>query len=139
MSEAIEFLKKGQVFKAQTVKGGYSFLYCRGVQQTDGLVHFIQSGVDKRAGREGRVRCYKLQPQQVLRMINGGDLEPISKDSVDWERFEGASLAASAMAKGISLDDYIEGRMTGEITPDGGESDLMPTEIPRIMREPSGE
>lgn len=110
-NQAAGFIRKGQVFKAITVKGDKTYLACAGRMQ-DGFVYFVHAGRDKNTDR---AKITKHTYAQTINAIETGDIEPIKKDEVDLEKMGLLSLGLTAMSKRMNVSDYLDKRESGEM------------------------
>jgi hypothetical protein len=85
----------GAVFEAETVKGGTNYVIFG--MDYNGFTYYFHGDKAK-----------KVNTERFKSLIDYGDLKPVAKDKVDPERIALAVLNLSAMANGLSFNDYMK-------------------------------
>lgn len=92
--------ESGQVFEAQTVKGGTNYVFFM----------FIRDYLNgkKEAYYIHGTKALKMPLQRFLDHVDAGELYPVPNDKLDPERMSLAVLGLNAMTNGLSFNDYLK-------------------------------
>jgi len=105
-----EVFNSTRVYEAETTKGAKQYLIFAKMQ--NGFVYFVQSGYNKNTGR---AKVIKQTFDYVLRAIEQGDIVPVPRDKVDIQKITAAALGLTAMSKGVSVEQYIDEKLKGNL------------------------
>ncbi len=87
--------ESGQIFEAQTVKGGTNYVLF--LFQTPSWVYYCHGDKAK-----------KVPKEKFLQLVEGGELNPIERRKADPDRISMAVLGLNAIAQGLSFNDYMK-------------------------------